>query len=107
MPQTKRGSRRKARKQAAPAVRVAGVVSLLLSGVASAGATGTAADIPSRDITSPQQITLSEEEITDVSLSTFYVFDREGARTLRGLEKVARCRGCGGCRSPCRTGCRN
>jgi len=93
------GSRRKARKQARPLVGLAGTMSLLLGGGASAGATGMTADIPSRDVASHQQITLSEEEINDVSLSTFYVFDREDVRKLRALEKVAHCRGCGGCRS--------
>ena len=107
---TKRTSKRKTRKQAA-AVGVAGAVSLLLAGVAPAAATGTQAGTPSQDIASPQQTTLNEEEIVDVSLSTFHVFDKEGARTLRGLEKVARCRacgrcqGCGGCRS-CGSRCR-
>src|SRR6266446_4275315 len=69
-----------------------------------------AADIPSWD-TSPPQITLSEEEIADVSLGTFYVFDKENAGTPRLGEKFARgCgRGCGGrgcgCRG-CGRGCR-
>jgi hypothetical protein len=74
---------------------VAGVVSLLLTGVAAAS--GSAADMPSRHIAPPQEITLSEQEITDVSLATFYVVDKENARTPR-LFKVAHCRGCGGCR---------
>src|SRR6266699_1968550 len=63
-----------------------------------------ASDIPSWD-TSPPQITLSEEEIADVSLGTFYVFDKENAGTPRLGEKFARgCGRCGGCR--CGRGCR-
>ena len=50
-------------------------------------------------------IALSEEEISDVSLGTFYVFDKENAGASKLGEQYARgCRGCGGCRG-CR-GCR-
>ena len=49
-------------------------------------------------------ITLGEEEIADVSLATFYVFDKENTGSLRGGVQVARGCGCGGC-SGCR-GCR-
>ena len=64
-----------------------------------------AADTPSWG-QSPPQITLSEEEVVDVSLGTFYVFDKEDAGGSRLGERVARAcggcgRGCGGCR-----GCR-
>ena len=38
---------------------------------------------------------LGEEELSDISLSTFYVFDKEGAKSQLG-DKVAQ-RGCGGC----------
>src|SRR5713101_2075898 len=96
MPQTKRASKRKYPKEAVPVVGVVGV-SLSLAGGASAATAVPAADIPSWD-TSPPQITLSEEEIADVSLGTFYVFDKENAGTPRLGEKFARggCRGCGG-----------
>src|ERR1700747_3523373 len=110
MPQTKRGSKRKYPKEAVPMVGVVGV-SLSLAGGASAATAVPAADIPSWD-TSPPQITLSEEEIADVSLGTFYVFDKENAGTPRLGEKFARgcgrCggrRGGGGCRG-CGRGCR-
>jgi hypothetical protein len=109
MPQTKRVSKRKYPKEAVPVVGVVGV-SLSLAGGASAATAVPAADIPSWD-TSPPQITLSEEEIADVSLGTFYVFDKENAGTPRLGEKFARgCgRGCGGrgcgCRG-CGRGCR-
>jgi hypothetical protein len=109
MPQTKRASKRKYPKEAVPVLGVVGV-SLSLAGGASAATAVPAADIPSWD-TSPPQITLSEEEIADVSLGTFYVFDKENAGTPRLGEKFARgCgRGCGGrgcgCRG-CGRGCR-
>src|SRR2546430_17613261 len=100
MPHTKRASKRKYPKEAIPVVGVVGV-SLSLAGGASA-ATAVPADVPSW-ATSTSQITLSEEEIADVSLGTFYVFDKENAGTPRLGEQYARgCRG-GGCRGG---GCR-
>ena len=105
MPRTKGRSKRRARKEVAPAMGVAGVMSLLLAGITSAATTGSA-DLPPRNTALPQVITLGEEEITDVSLSTFRVFDKEGTHPW-GLGKVARCRGCGGCRCGyCRGSCR-
>jgi hypothetical protein len=98
---TKPASRPKGRKKAVPTVGVAGVVSLLLAAGASAGTSGPAADTLSRDIAPPHKITLSEEEITDVSLATFDVSDKENARTSRPFQ-VAHCRGCGGCRQQVR-----
>src|SRR5260370_7511161 len=109
MEQTKRASKRKHPKEAVAVLGVVGV-SLSLAGGGSAATAVPAADIPSWD-TSPPQITLSEEEIADVSLGTFYVFDKENAGTPRLGEKFARgCgRGCGGrgcgCRG-CGRGCR-
>jgi hypothetical protein len=42
------------------------------------------------------EITLCEEEISDVSLATFYVFDNERAGTSRRGLKLAQGGGCGG-----------
>src|ERR1700752_4806932 len=108
MPQTKRGSKRKYPKEAVPVVGVVGV-SLSLAGGASAATAVPAAEVPSWD-TSPPQITLSEEEVADVSLGTFYVFDKENAGTPRLGEKFARgCGRCGGRRrgggARCGSGC--
>jgi hypothetical protein len=112
MPHTKRASKRKYPKEVVPVVGVVGV-SLSLAGGASAATAVPAAEVPSWD-TSPLQITLSEEEIADVSLGTFYVFDKENAGTPRLGEKFARgcgrcgggCRGCGrGCGCRCGGGC--
>src|ERR1700730_2850418 len=103
MPQTKRASKRKYPKEAVQVVGVVGV-SLSLAGGASAATAVPAANIPSWD-PSPPQITLSEEEVADVSLGTFYVFDKENAGTPRLGEKFARgCGRCGGGRL--RGGCR-
>ncbi len=45
------------------------------------------------------EITLREEEVADVSLATFYVFDKENAASLRPGVRIAMgmCGGCGGC----------
>src|SRR5580704_13625672 len=95
MPHTKRTSKRKHLKEAVPVVGVVGM-SLSLASGASAATAMPAADAPARN-TAPPQITLSEEEIADVSLGTFYVFDKENAATPRLGEQYARggCRGCG------------
>jgi hypothetical protein len=103
MPHKQQASKRKGRKEAVPVVGIVGV-SLSLAGGASAATAVPAADTPSRDTVRPQ-ITLSEEEIVDVSLGTFYVFDKESAGTPYIGEKVAqRCGGCGRCRG-CGRGC--
>src|SRR5206468_3895628 len=96
MPRKQQASKVKGRKEAVPVVGVVGV-SLSLAGGASAATAVPTADTPSRT-TAPPQIMLSEEEIADVSLATFYVFDRENAGTPRLGEKLAQ-RGCGRCRS--------
>lgn len=113
MPHKQQASKRKGRKEAVPVVGVVGM-SLSLAGGASAATAVPAADTPSRDTVQPQ-ITLSEEEIADVSLGTFFVFDKEHAGTPYLGEKVARrcggcrcggCRGCGrGCGCRCGGGC--
>jgi hypothetical protein len=103
MPHKTQASKRKARKEAVPVVGVA-VASLSLAGGASAATAVPTADTPSHN-TIPPQITLSEEEIADVSLGTFFVFDKENAGTPRLGEQYARGCRCGGCRcGGCRCG---
>src|ERR1700686_2245187 len=92
MTQARRSSIRK-RKKAALALGAAGV-SLAMTGAASA--TAPATDLPSQD--NARRLILTEEEISDVSLATFQVFDRENPPLSQGI-RVARgggC-GCGGC----------
>jgi len=79
-----------------------------MAGGASAATGGAAADIPQQSATTQHQLFLGEEEISDVSLSTFYVFDKENAASAKLGEKTAwwGCR-CGGCRcGGCRCGWR-
>src|SRR5580704_16054051 len=90
MTKAKRSSRRK-RAKAALAWGAAGV-SLAMTGAASASAPATT--VPSQD--NARRLILAEEEISDVSLATFQVFDRENPPLSQGI-KVARGGGCGGC----------
>jgi hypothetical protein len=80
---------------------------LSLASAASAAAIGgRTADMLTRSIGVSHEINLADEEISDVSLATFYVFDDEGAATLRhggrlamGCGGCAGCAGCSGCSS--------
>src|ERR1043166_2969355 len=94
MAQAKRTSKRKRSKMALPAWGAAGM-SLAMAGGASAAVAPTA-DTTSRGPAVTPVTILGEEELSDVSLSTFYVFDKElGART-QGERLAAGCRGGGG-----------
>jgi hypothetical protein len=101
MPRVKRASKQKRTTRAA-AVKVLGAAGLGLSLVGSTSAsTMPTANIPQSDNTSPnQRFILGEEEMADVSLATFYLFDRENVGSGVQVAYVVR-RGCGGCR-----GCR-
>src|ERR1700674_4079781 len=98
MSRVKQASKRKRLTKAAgvPALGAAGL-GLSLVGSASASALATA-DVPQSLNTTPnQRFVLSEEEIADVSLATFHVFDKENG--TGGFTQLARgCGGCGGCR---------
>src|ERR1700730_16492919 len=101
MPRAKQASKRKRGTKAVPALGAAGLTFSLVGG-ASAAAVPTQ-DVPPTPKGAPShEITLGEEEISDVSLATFYLFDKENRGSLQGLVQEAR--GCGGCRG-CR-GCR-
>jgi hypothetical protein len=91
----KQASKRKRRNVALPVVGAAGASLAMASG---ASATVAIADLSSQD-TGPRMI-LGEEEISDVSLATFYVFDKENESELGQNLILARgCgHGCGGCR---------
>src|SRR6202030_4753962 len=96
MTQARRSSRRKSRKAAlskkAALVWGAAGVSLAMTGAASASAPAT--NVPSQD--NARRLILTEEEISDVSLATFHVFDRENPPLSQGI-RIARGGGCGGC----------
>src|ERR1700760_466622 len=88
--------------KAAPVLGAAGL-SFAMVGGASAATVPTADVAMSPTAALDHQKTLGVEEIADVSLATFYVFDKENTASTKGGTQVA-WRGCGGCRG-CR-GCR-
>ena len=92
----KRASKRKRRNKAIPVLGAAGLLSLASGAVAQAA--GPAANLPPQTIEPSHELTLSEEEVFDVSLATFYVFDKENAAKPQLGERVAQWRcGCGRC----------
>src|SRR6516225_2899088 len=104
MRRVKQASRKKRTTKAA-AVTVLGTAGLGLSlfGTAS-GSTMPTADIPQSDNTSPnQRFVLGEEEMQDVSLATFHLFDRENVGSaIQLLARGCGCgHGCGGCGRGC------
>jgi endosialidase-like protein len=83
------------KRKLAPALGAAGL-SLSIAGAVSAASAAPTADIQTQNTKVSHEITLYEEEISDVSLGTFYVFDKEKVGTSRrGLKFAAG--GCGGC----------
>ena len=91
-------TKRKRSINAVPVLSAAGL-SLSLASGASAAIGRPAADMPTPKTGISHEITLCEEEISDVSLAKFYVFDDENAGTFRRRIKLAAggCGGCGGC----------
>ena len=98
MSHAKGGSKRKHRSKTLPVLGATGL-SLTLAGGASA-TNGRAADMPPAPNTAANhEIILGEEEISDVSLGTFYVFDKENPEAFQPNIQLAR----GGC--GCGHGC--
>ena len=84
----------KRRSRTLPALGFAGVSLSMASGACAP--TGEAmANTPPTSQSQSQQIFLGEEEISDVSLATFYIFDKENTEARQPL-RLARCGG-GGC----------
>ena len=81
-------------RKLAAALGAAGL-SLSLAGGISAASAAPTADMPTRNTGASHEITLCEEEVSDVSLATFHVFDTENPGTFRRRVKLAQ--GCGGC----------
>ena len=116
MARAKKTSKHERLRKALPLLEIAGL-SLSLAGGAAASTDGPAPHTPSHDGTPKHEVLLSEEEMHDVSLATFYLFDRENSATFdlaqqqadprrpqsdqpqppaAGAKKAGRCR-CGGC----------
>ena len=101
MPRVKQAAKQ-ARATKAVAVTALGTAGLGFSLAGASAHTIPTADLPQYDSISPnQRFVLGEEEMGDVSLATFYLFDKETAGSDVQLAAVVVRRGCGGCR-----GCR-
>jgi hypothetical protein len=97
MSRVKQASKRKRSSKAVPVLGAAGL-SLTLAGGASAATEGRVAVVPAQSSAAGHEITLREEEVADVSLATFYVFDKENAGPFRpGARLAMGAGGCGGC----------
>ncbi len=95
MSHAKPASKRKRLRNAVPTVGLAGM-SLAVAGGASAATAPPTANLPSQHIPLSHEIMLGDEEISDVSLGTFYVFDKEDAASELGKDvQLAAGRGCG------------
>src|ERR1700758_1827284 len=100
MSRTKRSSKRKrlTKAMALPAFAAAGL-GLSLAGNASASTLPGAGAPQSLSTMANQRFVLGEEEMADVSLATFHLFDKETGTA--GFTQIARGCGCGhgcGCR---------
>jgi hypothetical protein len=99
----KKFRKRRARTKALTVLGVAGTLSL------AGGASGAAVGPPGDTLTANTTVTLHEEELSDVSLSTFYTFDHENVGARRPGLQLARTRsrprqGGGGCVDDCAGG---
>src|SRR3954463_10047895 len=96
MPRVKQASKTKrVTRTAVPALGAAGLT-FSLAGSAYAAAVPTA-DVQRPNFASGMMVTLGEEEIADVSLATFRLFEDE-ENLLSGVLLARGCGGCGGCR---------
>jgi hypothetical protein len=92
MSHAKQASKRKRRSKALPVLGAAGLSFSLVSGASG----GPTVNLPTPNTGASHEITLAEEEVSDVSLATFYVFDKENAGTFRPNVQLVRGGGCGG-----------
>jgi hypothetical protein len=92
MTRKKQGSNRKRGRKIVPVLGAAGL-SLSLAGGGSAAAAGTVVvDALTHNSIVTHEIPLGEEEIADVSLATFYVFDKEDTGPSRpGVRQACGC----------------
>ncbi len=101
MQQAKRTSRGKRSKEALSVLSLAGIS---LAATTAATTNELLAGMPSPATAPVQAFTLGEEEISDVTLATFRLFEKESVDQSRSLLQLTRCGGCGRC--GCGGGCR-
>ena len=97
----KQPSKRKRRSKTIPALGAAGL-SLTLASEASLAATAPALDTMTRKAGVSHEIILREEEIFDVTLASFYVFDKERTGAFRPGGQLMKVTGC--CEFACLAG---
>jgi hypothetical protein len=88
MSRERQTSKRKHRSKVVPVLGAAGLL-LSLAGGASAATGAPVADALTQNAVVTREITLGEEEVTDISLATFYVFDKENAEPSRHGVRLA------------------
>jgi hypothetical protein len=99
----KRSPKPKRRSKALPALGFAGVSLSMASGACAPTSEASANTPPPSQ---NREIFLGEEEISDVSLATYYVFDRENAGPPPLSQKLRLAAGCGaGCGCSCGCAC--
>jgi hypothetical protein len=108
MPRAKQVTKKNKRgSKTVPVLGAAGLTFSLVGGASAAVAPTT--DIPqTRNFSPTHEVTLGDEEISDISLATFHVFDKENLAAKGGVQMARGCR-CGGCGRGCRgcgRGCR-
>jgi hypothetical protein len=97
----------KNRRRTLPLAGAAGAAGVSLAFAGGAYATAPTEHAPSQDTPRPV-ITLGEEEISDVNLGTFYVFDKENVEfgdRVQLAQRGCRCGGCRGCAVRACRGC--
>jgi hypothetical protein len=92
MSNAKKAPKRRRGAKVVPVLGAAGLLSLA-GGAFAATSAAPVADLPTQKTAPNHEIILGEEELSDVSLSTFYVFDKESAKSQLG-DKVAAERAC-------------
>ncbi|MGA9268836.1 MAG: hypothetical protein WBV79_20630, partial [Rhodomicrobium sp.] len=83
-------------KRAKTALSVFGLAGISLAATA-ATTSESVAGVPSPATVPVQAFAIGEEEISDVTLATFHLFEKESVDQSRSLLQLTRCGGCGRC----------
>ena len=83
---------------------VLGLAGVSLAATTAATTNKSMAGMPSPATAPVQAFTMGEEEMSDVTLATFHLFDKESVNQSRSMLQLTRCGGCGRCGGGCR-GC--
>lgn len=97
MSRTKETARRKRKRKMVPAALGAAGLSLSMASGACAASAAATAGAPVQTSTAANEMVLADEEVCDVSLAKFHVFDKEAAGTVQPRARFAMAGSCGGC----------